>query len=261
MHEPQTGKIKLLHYYYWHKKQAFQFEEDIYTHWVVFAVQQGRFRYKLGMGEEGEAVNGDWIICPPRTPFRREVVHPLSFFYWGFEWSSPPSSLPLGKLIFADQERLASAYRYLQQLYALPPEQAMLWRNRFIQELWDGYVLQQLLPESGHRVHGDSLMLSARRKLQAQAFQQSLSMRVLADEMELSPVQFTRRFKAAFDCSPSEFVRQLRLDQGKRLLMESTLTVDQIAQECGYENGFYFSRVFSLHMAMSPSEYRRAHRL
>ncbi|WFB59634.1 AraC family transcriptional regulator [Paenibacillus sp. BR1-192] len=260
MSELQNGVIKLYHYYYWHKKQSFQYKEDIYLHWVAFAVQEGRFRYELGSLEAGEAVNGDWVVCPPGTPFRREVLQPLSFFYLGFEWSTPPSNLPLGKLTFADQERLASAYRYMQQLYALPPEQAMLWRNRFIQELWDGYVLQQLLPMADYWGAGDSLMLSARRKLQELAFQ-NVSMKELADESGLSPVQFTRRFKAAFGCSASEYVRQLRLDHGKRLLIESPLTVDHIAQECGYDNGFYFSRVFSLHIGMSPSEYRRAHRL
>ncbi|OUS75663.1 hypothetical protein B1748_16305 [Paenibacillus sp. MY03] len=260
MIEILTGEIQLLHYHYWERKQVFRFEEDTYSYWVVFAVQEGRFRYKLGDSDDGEAISGDWVICPPGTSFGREVIHPLSFFYLGFDWSTPPSNLPLGKLTFTDQERLASAYRYLQQLYALPPEQAMLWRNRFVQEIWDGYVLQQLLPESADRSTKDPLMLSARRKLREQAFQ-CLSLKAIADELRLSPVQFTRRFKVAFGCSPSEYVRQLRLDHGKRLLMESTLTVDLISQECGYENGFYFSRVFSLHIGMSPSKYRRAHRL
>jgi AraC family transcriptional regulator len=261
MNELQNGTVKLLHFTHWHNKEHFQLLEDTYPHWVIFAIQKGRFHYQLDNVTEGEAISGDWVICPPATPFRRKVLQPLSFFYLAFDWASPPTELPLhGKLTFTDQERLTSGYRYLERLSVLPPELAMQWRNRLIQELWDGYNLQQLLPDERYRDERDSLMLYARRKLQEQA-RQSLSMKALADDCKLSPVQFTRLFKAAFGCSPSEYIRQLRLDHGKRLLMESALTVDQIAQECGYDNGFYFSRVFSLHIGMSPSEYRRAHRL
>ncbi|WP_436244961.1 AraC family transcriptional regulator [Paenibacillus sp. LjRoot56] len=44
------------------------------------------------------------------------------------------------------------------------------------------------------------------------------------------------------------------------LLQETTLTLEKIAEACGYASGYYFSRVFSLHMSMSPSQYRKLHR-
>lgn len=256
----QTGTMQLLHYYYWHQKQKFQHREDIYPYWIAFAVEEGSFRYALGANDADEATRGDWVICPPETVFQRDVLRPLSFHFLGFRWTELPANLPNGKITLADEDRLSSAYRSLHRLYALPPEQAMSWRTQLLQEVWNGYVLQQLLPSQRYPDDGDPLMLTARRKLKAHAFR-TLSLKAIADELNISPVQFTRRFKAAFGCTATEYVRQLRLDHGKQLLMETNLTVDQIAQECGYENGFYFSRVFTRHSTMSPSEYRRTHRL
>ncbi|WP_281885147.1 helix-turn-helix domain-containing protein [Paenibacillus sp. YYML68] len=262
--QPQTGRIQLLHHYYWHEKPSFQLDEDTYPHWGIFAVEQGGFRFGIGDDEDGEATFGDWVVCPPNTPFRREVIQPkpLTFHFLRFEWATAPSMLPMGKITFRDRERLSSAYRYMQQLSALPEEQALLWRNRFVQELWDGYVLQHMLPEPAPSdpVCDDSLMLAARRKLQERAFH-ALSMNELAAECSLSPVQFTRRFKTAFGCTASDYVRELRLAESKRLLTETSLTIEQVAHRSGYDNGFYFSRVFSRHIQMSPSEYRRAHRV
>lgn len=261
MQQLHHGTIQLLHDHYWHRKAAFQLQEDTYPHWMIFAVEEGSFRYTLGDGEEQDAVRGDWVICPPETRFGRQVLKPLSFHVVGFQWLQLPAiDPPTGTLSFRDHERLFSAYRYVHQLYALPHEQSLSWRNVLIQELWDGYALQQLLPAASEGEDDHALMLTAKQRLIAHAFQ-AMSMKVIAEQAGLSPVQFTRRFKAAFGCSPTEYVRQLRLERGKRLLLETSLTVDEIARECGYENGFYFSRVFTRQMQISPSAYRRTHRI
>ena len=42
------------------------------------------------------------------------------------------------------------------------------------------------------------------------------------------------------------------------LLTSTDLPISDISRRCGYENPFYFSRVFRERMGMPPSEYRRA---
>jgi AraC family transcriptional regulator len=259
MTECTSGRLLVQNHHYWHKKQQFLLNEDRYPCWVVFAVEEGRFRYQIG-GDIGEAAFGDWVVCPPETSFRREVLQPLSFHFLWLEWIVLPETLPSGKISIQDTERLISSYRYLRKLSELEAAQADAWKNRFVRDIWNSYVLQQLLTDDNASVTADALMLSARRTIKQRAFG-PLSMRRMAEEAGLSPVQFTRRFKVAFGYSASSYLKRLRLDLGKALLTDTVLTVDEIAVRCGYENGFYFSRVFSQHVRMSPSEYRRTHRL
>ncbi|MNW10668.1 DNA-binding transcriptional regulator AraC [compost metagenome] len=45
------------------------------------------------------------------------------------------------------------------------------------------------------------------------------------------------------------------------LLTGTTFSLDTIAEACGYETGFYLSRIFTKKMGMSPSAYRKAYRI
>jgi AraC family transcriptional regulator len=88
-----------------------------------------------------------------------------------------------------------------------------------------------------------------------------MTMQELAAALSITPVQLTRRFRAAYQATPSEFVTGIRLQKACLLLEDSTQSIEIIAQQCGYENGFYLSRVFSAKLGLTPSKYRKLHRL
>jgi transcriptional regulator GlxA family with amidase domain len=56
--------------------------------------------------------------------------------------------------------------------------------------------------------------------------------------------------------TPSDFVRSLRIRKAAGLLLDTDLTLNEIAASCGYENSFYLSRVFAQSIGVSPSKYR-----
>jgi|APMI01.1.fsa_nt_gi AraC-like DNA-binding protein len=60
----------------------------------------------------------------------------------------------------------------------------------------------------------------------------------------------------AADASPTSLIEGVRISEGKRLLAESELPVQQIARLVGYDDPAYFSRVFSGRVGMPPSRYR-----
>jgi AraC family transcriptional regulator len=53
------------------------------------------------------------------------------------------------------------------------------------------------------------------------------------------------------------FATQLRLDEAKKLLLETNKTLEEIVSLCGYENGSYLSRVFSSKVRINASEFRK----
>jgi len=68
---------------------------------------------------------------------------------------------------------------------------------------------------------------------------------------------FTRRFHLATGASPLEYVHQLRLNRARRLLESTDLSIQVVAQELGYEDPSFFSRLFKREVSLTPAQYRK----
>ena len=53
-------------------------------------------------------------------------------------------------------------------------------------------------------------------------------------------------------------MEQKRLYEARRLLGDWRLGIKQVAEQSGYENPLYFSRVFRRHFGLPPSDFQRA---
>lgn len=63
-------------------------------------------------------------------------------------------------------------------------------------------------------------------------------------------------FKRAFGCSPRDMMLRLRLQHAKNLLLESSLSIKEIAQRCGYHRQHEFARAFRQQTGAAPTEWR-----
>jgi AraC-like DNA-binding protein len=79
----------------------------------------------------------------------------------------------------------------------------------------------------------------------------------LAGEVGLSSSQFVRRFYKLFDMSPRDFLLQQRIEKAQSFLMESQMTVGEIAEALGYRDVGYFSRQFKQKTDCSPLAFRK----
>jgi len=66
-----------------------------------------------------------------------------------------------------------------------------------------------------------------------------------------------RVFRRQFGTTPMAFLSGIRLSQSIPLLLDSSLSIDEIARRCGFEDSNYFSRQFKKKYQLSPSLYRR----
>jgi AraC family transcriptional regulator len=262
----------LQHHIYWHRKEQFLLATDCYPHWTLFAVEEGRFDYDIG-GERGTGRFSELVLCPPDIPFGRTVTETLSFHFLAFHFVKPGgeqvSVLPgkdeaLCKLSIADTKRLATTYSQLRNTARSGGASAMEWAGHLLKDLWRQYAYEQsAAPDVMHEelpLGQEPLMEQASLIIREKACT-PLSLAALAELLRLTPVQLTRRYKAAFGLTPSEHVTALRMRQACSLLTGSTRSLDFIAEACGYENAFYFSRIFTKRMGTSPSAYRRAYRI
>lgn len=79
----------------------------------------------------------------------------------------------------------------------------------------------------------------------------------LAAEAGLSRFHFQRLFKAATGVSPSRYHIDLRMEEARKLLRETRMSVLDVALEVGYTDPSHFARLFRRETGLSPSEYRR----
>ncbi|MCL2043137.1 MAG: AraC family transcriptional regulator [Treponema sp.] len=78
----------------------------------------------------------------------------------------------------------------------------------------------------------------------------------VADFANISPGYLSTLFKREFNQSLMDFINQTKIDTACELLRKNTLRINEIAHTLGYENAFYFSRLFRQYTGLKPSEYR-----
>lgn len=79
----------------------------------------------------------------------------------------------------------------------------------------------------------------------------------LADRLDLSDSQVRRLFRRWLKTSPTEYLAKKRMDKASALLTSTRMSIEQIANQVGYEDPFYFSRVFKKLRGVPPSSHRR----
>lgn len=84
-----------------------------------------------------------------------------------------------------------------------------------------------------------------------------LSVKALADHLEVSGSYLREQFRKGAGISLGHFVRSMRLIAATRLLRESNLSVRQVAEQSGFGSFTAFSRAFGQVYGASPSVYRR----
>lgn len=81
----------------------------------------------------------------------------------------------------------------------------------------------------------------------------------LADVSCLSVSALERRFKKFLSKTPNQYICEVRLENARRLLVETTLPVGIIADQCGLPDPSYFSRKFYQAFSQLPSEFRASY--
>lgn len=79
--------------------------------------------------------------------------------------------------------------------------------------------------------------------------------------MNTSYRTLARRFAAETGMTVLDKLTEIRLDKAKQLLLSTKLPIYDIAVKTGYENEFYFSKIFKKKVSCSPKEYRKKYRI
>ena len=87
-------------------------------------------------------------------------------------------------------------------------------------------------------------------------FKEGITLEKTAEVLNITPEYLSTLFKREMGMNFSVFLKEFRMKQAKRLLKSTNLKIYEIAQECGYSNSNYFTKVFKEVTGISPAEYR-----
>ena len=79
----------------------------------------------------------------------------------------------------------------------------------------------------------------------------------IAEKFNYSPSHYTAIFKQKTGMSPIDYYIKLKIHYACQLLTQSELKIKEISDKIGYDDPYYFSRLFKQIMGKSPKEYRK----
>lgn len=100
------------------------------------------------------------------------------------------------------------------------------------------------------------LTYNARHYIQRN-FRHQLTLAQVAHHVALSPNYLATLFKRQFSMTIIDFLTQVRLEEAKRLLVETDRKVADVAYEVGYHSPYYFSRAFKKSVGVPPKAFRQ----
>ena len=87
-------------------------------------------------------------------------------------------------------------------------------------------------------------------------YKKDIKLATLSDMMKISSMYFSNHFKEVFHVSPKQYILNKRLMESQRLLLETAMSIKEIAYAVGFENENYFSEFFSAKAGISALKFR-----
>lgn len=125
---------------------------------------------------------------------------------------------------------------------------------------WHQDGLTPYIVFEGKMDHGDGEVESAQRWL-SDHFSVASPVEEVIKRSILAERTFKRRFAAATGLTPIEYVQRLRIEDAKRRLERTEVSVDEISWRVGYEDAAFFRRLFKRITGLTPGAYRKRFRL
>ena len=85
-----------------------------------------------------------------------------------------------------------------------------------------------------------------------------LTAKELVQQSDVSTRTLYKGFRDATGVTPAKMLRQVRMDEACRLLRETSLSIEQIVEKCGFGSASYFSQLFRRSHDMTPTQYRQS---
>jgi AraC-like DNA-binding protein/mannose-6-phosphate isomerase-like protein (cupin superfamily) len=232
--------------------------------YVLFYCLSGSGRCTLG-GESFPIAAGDAVILPPGKAhaYGADPSDPWTIFWFHFSGGRAADfagvlALPDKSPVFHSpqsdslHQAFEETYRYALDGFS---ETAMLGLTTSLARLI-GLLRISSRPRTNRVQQAQDRILLSIRRLQSEPMR-AWSLDELAADAGMSLAHFSDLFSKQAGVAPKQFLIRQRLQIASALMQKPGLTVAEIAARVGYDDPYYFSRLFHKHTGQSPQAYRR----
>lgn len=86
---------------------------------------------------------------------------------------------------------------------------------------------------------------------------EKISLEELSKKCFYSPKYFSHIFKQCYGVTVTEYIQKTRIEEAKKLLKETPLSVEEISKKIGYDDSVRFYKYFKRQCGITPNQYRK----
>ena len=198
------------------------------------------------------------------------VLHDSSVLYQHMELAQEPalryffelephfrSSDRFQRHLQLNSEQIETLARIMEEMKSELVEQGAHFKNMLNLLLKQFLILLCRYYTSAIDVQNDNLFALANV---LQYMERQMSSRITCDDLarlvHMSPKTFYRFFKSIIGKAPIDYLLELRLDSARKLLASTSMTIKEIADQCGFCSPSYFGQQFRRKYGKSPNQHR-----
>lgn len=193
----------------------------------------------------------DIFVIPPGIPHRDYSNVGFKSYYYTF---SDFEFKPISYFKFRDSDNLDFLH-ILEQIYREYQMKRNNWRN-IVNSLYE--VLFHYIVSFAQSPAQNKYVAHALQEIGDNVANPKFSIDQLIDEIPLNTDYFRKLFLHHTGRTPLQYLTFKRISYAQQLLISkkvSKLSIKEIAWKCGYEDYYYFSRVFKKEVGVSPREW------
>jgi AraC family transcriptional regulator of arabinose operon len=232
-----------------------------FPHWALVFITSGEGTLQIKDKEVHKIVGGTFFFVYPGTHFS---FGPIAGGHWDeyyirFSGSQISDWLETGLLFknpitvgkkrnqqyIHDAERI---YHYIESGIALNADRAALLFESFLLELYADIKEEETVPVDTFKKVTEYLKKNHKNIQNAEE---------IAFKCYISLSTLRRIIKQNTGYPLNEYWHLLKIEEAKRLIMGTDLTISEISNYIGYKDPYYFSRVFKKFTKTSPSNYEK----
>lgn len=115
---------------------------------------------------------------------------------------------------------------------------------------------QRITEEKELKRQASRTILGITRYLQ-ENLSQEISLAILSEEFKLNPQYISQLFKSEIGVGFLTYLTNIRLENAKKLLVSTSFSVAEVAEQCGYSDYRVFTKVFKRTEGITPSQFRK----
>lgn len=88
--------------------------------------------------------------------------------------------------------------------------------------------------------------------------EKNLSIKLISQSINVSKSVLYKKFHDRFHCTVGEYINKKRVEQSRKLLITTALSMEEISQQCGFSSASYFTKIFKQHMGITPLKFKKS---